>query len=74
MTVLDTINEEVSKSMVSSSSCEDVDYVKSNGSESSSEVDVYAAVGQSESVEDATAEPNLVRHESQVGSCEQLLS
>jgi len=66
VTVLDTINEEVSKSMVSSSSGEDVDYVKSNGSESSSEIDVCAAVGQSESVEDATAEPNLVRNESQV--------
>jgi hypothetical protein len=64
VTVLDTINEEVSKSMVSSSSFEDVDYVKSYESESLIEMDVYGAVGQSESVEDATAEPNLVRNES----------
>ena len=66
MTVLDTINEEVSKSMVSSCSYEDVEYVKSCAPEPPTNMNVYAAVDRSESVEDATAEPNRERTESHV--------
>lgn len=66
MTVLDTINEEVSKSMVSSCSDEDVEYVKNCASEPPINMNVYATGDRSESVEDATAEPNCERNENQV--------